>query len=97
MQMKEYIQINEFCSRQGIQTNMIYSLQDFGLIELTVIDEISYIHHDQLAQAERILRLFSDLDINLEGIDVITHLLNRMHSMQLEIQELKNKLRLYED
>ena len=75
----------------------MHSLQDFGLIELTVMDETSYIHHDQLAEAEKILRLFSELDINLEGIDVIIHLLNRIHSMQLEIQELKNKLRLYED
>ena len=97
MQMEEYIPINVFCSRQGIQTNLMHSLQDFGLIELTVMDETSYIHHDQLAEAEKILRLFSELDINLEGIDVIIHLLNRIHSMQLEIQELKNKLRLYED
>ena len=97
MDMEEYIPINVFCSRQGIETDIINSLQDFGLIELTIINEASFIHLNQLAEAERLLRLFSELDINLEGIDVITHLLNRIHSMQSEIQQLKNKLRLYED
>ena len=97
MNIDEYIPINVFCSRQGIETAIINSLQDFGLIELTSIEEASYIHLNQLAEAERLLRLFSELDINLEGIDVITHLLNLIHSMQSEIQHLKNKLRLYED
>jgi hypothetical protein len=97
MEMEEYIPINVFCSRQGIETTIINSLQDFGLIEVTTINDANYIHLSQLAEAEKLLRLFSDLEINLEGIDVITHLLNRIHAMQLEIQQLKNKLGLYED
>ena len=39
--------------------------------------------------------LISDLDINLEGIAVITRLLKRMEKMQNEITQLKNKLDLY--
>jgi hypothetical protein len=43
------------------------------------------------------VRLHYDLDINLEGIEAITYLLNRVKNMQAEIIALKNRLRLYED
>ena len=97
MEMDDYIPITVFCNNQGVETKIINSLQDFGLLEVTIINEASYIHLNQLAEAERVLRLLSDLEINMEGIDVITHLLKRIHGMQLEIMQLKNKLRLYED
>jgi hypothetical protein len=42
------------------------------------------------------MRLHYDLDINLEGIEAITSLLNRVKSMQEEIRELRNRLEGYE-
>jgi hypothetical protein len=60
-----------------------------------VKENTHYLPIQQLPKAEKILRLHSDLDINLEGIAVITRLLNRMEKMQNEITRLKNKLDLY--
>ena len=37
-----------------------------------------------------------DLSINLEGIDAIHHLLNRVEKLQAEVFRLKNRLLLYE-
>jgi hypothetical protein len=37
------------------------------------------------------------MDINLEGIETITYLLERMQGMQQQIVQLKNRLRMYED
>ena len=45
---------------------------------------------------EKFIRLYYELDINLEGIETITHLLQRINSLQDEIIILKNRLRLYE-
>jgi len=36
------------------------------------------------------------MDINLEGIETVTHLLQRINLLQNEIIVLKNRLRLYE-
>ncbi|MDX1760458.1 MAG: chaperone modulator CbpM, partial [Arenibacter algicola] len=58
-------------------------------------EDTHYLPIQQLPKAEKILRLHSDLDINLEGIAVITRLLKRMEKMQNEITQLKNKLDLY--
>jgi len=43
------------------------------------------------------VRLYYEMDINLEGIETITHLLQRMHAMQQQIVGLSNRLSRYED
>jgi len=55
-----------------------------------------FIDSGQLQQLEKYIRLYYELDINLEGIETITHLLRRIDLMQDEIIMLKNRLRLYE-
>lgn len=96
MEMQEFIPIDIFCREHGVEISFISSLQEFGLIEVTRINEAECIPLSQLVKAEKLLRLHNDLEINLEGIDVITHLLQRVKAMQDEIRELKNRLRLYE-
>ena len=87
----------EFCANHNIEISFISSLQESGLIEMKTINETIYIHERQLQELERIVRFYYELDINLEGIETITHLLNRSIKMQNEIIALKNRLRLYED
>jgi len=96
MQTENLIAVNEFCINQNIEISFISSLQQTGLIEFTTIEETIYIDSDQLRQLEKIARLYYELDINIEGIETIHHLLQRIDSMQEEIIALRNKLRLYE-
>ena len=46
--------------------------------------------------SEQYARWHYDLEINLEGIEVIDHLLHRVKNLQDEITELQNKLKLYD-
>jgi len=95
-QTEYLIAVNEFCSNRNIEISFISSLQQNGLIEITAINETGFIDSGQLQQIEKIIRLYYDLDINLEGIETITHLLQKITSLQDEIIVLKNRLRLYE-
>ncbi len=90
------IPANEFCASHNIEITFINSLQYAGLIEVITINETEYIHESQLNELEKIVRLYYELDINLEGIETVTHLLERINDMQNEIMLLKNRLRLYE-
>jgi hypothetical protein len=96
MQTKNLIALNEFCLSHNIEISFISSLQQTGLIEITTIKESGFIKADQLQQLEKFIRFYYDLDINLPGIETITHLLQRINSLNAEINNLKNKLRLYE-
>ena len=96
MQKKYLIALEEFCVNHDIEVSFISSLQQSGLIEIITIKETEFIDKCQLKQLEKIVRFYYDLEINLEGIDAITHLLHRISTMKDEITELKNRLRLYE-
>ena len=96
MQTENLIAVDAFCANYNIEISFISSLQQIGLIEITTIKETEFINASQLRQLEKIVHLYYELDINIEGIETITHLLHRINSMQDEITALKNRLRLYE-
>ena len=53
-------------------------------------------HHlyicDEIHKLEKFVRLHYDLDINIEGIETINHLLEKIEEMQKEIVRLRNKM-----
>jgi hypothetical protein len=94
---KQYlIPANDFCTSHNIEISFITSLQEAGLVEITTIKETEYIPESQLQELEKIVRLYYEMDINLEGIETVFHLLQRINDMQDEITHLNNRLRLYE-
>jgi len=96
MQTEYLIAVDVFCASHNIEISFINSLQQTGLIEITTIEEAKFIDAEQLQQLEKFIRFYYELDINLEGIETITHLLQRVNAMHDEITVLRNKLRLYE-
>ena len=97
MQTEEMIIVNEFCIHHNIDPGFIDALNDSGLIEVTIADEKLYMPENQLPQLEKLVRLHYEMDINLEGNETITYLLNRMTEMQQQIMKLNNRLRIYEN
>lgn len=90
------VEIDEFCTIHNIEVSFINSLQESGLVDIISRHETSYIEADQLPRLEKFIRLYYDLDINLEGIETVDYLLQRITSLQDEITSLRNRLRLYE-
>ncbi|HTD99126.1 MAG TPA: chaperone modulator CbpM [Mucilaginibacter sp.] len=91
------ISTQDFCTWHQVEYIFIASLHDAGLVEITVIDQAEYIPETELQKLERMTRLHHDLDINIAGIEAITHLLERVEGIQEEMRTLKNRLRRYED
>ncbi|MBB4037129.1 hypothetical protein GGR21_003044 [Dysgonomonas hofstadii] len=88
------IKITEYCSKNGIETDFLYLLEKENLIELHFIDNEYWIDDSQFKPLEEYARWYYDLSINIEGIDVIRNLLDRMDNMQTEISRLREQLRL---
>ena len=92
----ELIIVSEYCDKCHIEPEFIGMLQEGGLIDVLTQNGIQYLTTDELPDVERYRRLYYDLDINMEGIDAIRHLLERMGEMQREIEYLRNRLRLFD-
>ncbi|WP_423148924.1 chaperone modulator CbpM [Rubrolithibacter danxiaensis] len=97
METNDLIAAEEFCTFHKVEFSFIRSLYEAELIEITTIKEITYIPNDQLQQLEKFVRMHYDLDINVQGIEAIAHLLGRISDLQGELTSVKNRLRLYED
>lgn len=95
MQKEHLIPADKLCIHQHIELSFIHSLKEYGLIEIVTMEEEEFIPEEQLEALEKFARLHYDLDINLEGIDAIIHLLQKVNGMQEEITSLQNRLRRY--
>ena len=73
------------------------SLSEFDLVTVEIVEQERYIHQEELPKLEKMIRLNQDLGINLEGLEAIYNLLVKVEQMQTEVNQLKNKLRRWED
>ena len=93
----ELIIVSDYCNKCHIDPSFIGMLEEGGLIELRVEDGEPCLLFSQLPDVERYSRMYYDLSINMEGIDAIHHLLERMDEMRREIRDLRTRLRMYGD
>ncbi|MEL5894971.1 chaperone modulator CbpM [Bacteroides sp. GD17] len=91
----ELIIVSEYCSKCHIEPSFIDMLQEGGLIDIQTEEGERYLLFSQLPDVERYSRMYYDLSINMEGIDAIHHLLERLEEMQQEIHSLRSRLRLF--
>lgn len=92
----ELIIVNDYCHKCHIDPSFITLLGDEGLIEIQTEAGERYLLVSELPELEKYCRLYYDLSINVEGIDTIRLLLERIQSMNDEINLLKAKLNIYQ-
>ncbi|GGA97780.1 MULTISPECIES: chaperone modulator CbpM [Mucilaginibacter] len=95
MKTAELIAANDFCVYHNVEYTFITSLHEAGLVEVTTINEIVFIPQTELQKLEKLVSLY-ELDINVAGIEAISHLLDRVEKLQEDMRYLKNRLSLYE-
>jgi hypothetical protein len=92
----ELIIVSEYCRKTNLEPSFLYRLEEGGLIAIYIEEGEQYFPAEQLPDLERYARLYYDLSINMEGIDVIHNLQLRMQELEYKINYLQNKLKLYE-
>jgi hypothetical protein len=92
---EQLVPAQEFCSHYQVEMNFIYSLREYGLIDVVSSEGNDYLTVDKLNELEKIIRLHYDLEVNVEGIDVILHLLKQLDDAEQRLNELKNQLKIY--
>ncbi|MBS1738876.1 MAG: chaperone modulator CbpM [Bacteroidetes bacterium] len=91
METNDLIPAEDFCHYYNVETSFINSLEHSGLIKITSIEHTQFLPLYEIRKLEKIIRLHYDLDINVEGIETIFHLLEKIETMQEEIRVLSNK------
>lgn len=96
MEKENLILVSHYCQQTRTSIEFIESLQEYGFIEVLLIEEHNYVNPQDIVEIERVNRLQQELGINLEGIDAINHMLRKVDQLKKELKILQDRLRIYE-
>lgn len=96
MSSEELISAREFCTVHQVELSFVRHLHEAGLIGMTVMDGSFFLVAGELPVLEKFIRWHYDLSINSEGIEALSHVLERMERLLDENRVLRNRLNRYE-
>ncbi len=97
MKGQDYILVETICVHYKIEVSFIKELHNIGLIEIEQLEDDEFIHSEKIGDLEKMIRLHHELNVNIEGIDVVFNLLRKEIQLKEELKELRNRLRFYEE
>ena len=97
MDGQKFVSVIHLCKIYSTEISFFQELNDNGLIEIVSDENTLYLHQDSLFDVERIIRLHRELHVNIEGVDVVLNLLEKVEHLQDELYKTQSRLRLYED
>lgn len=86
--MSERISREELVKIYNIEITFFDSLEEAGLLKTVTENEVKYLLYDELELFERFAYWHYDLDVNLPGVEVIHHLLQKMEKLTEENRRL---------
>lgn len=83
------ISIDDCCRFYSIETSFVKELNENGLLQLEEMEESYFIKTEDLSLLEKYMHLHYDLEINIPGIEAISHLLQKVEALQTELRSLR--------
>ncbi len=90
---KKVYYLKQVLEKIPFSENEINLFHEEGLVEIVEEDNEKFIQEDDIERLEVIRRLRDELGVNLEGIDVILHMRNRIISMQKDFYEFVEQIK----
>ena len=79
---KEKITYRECVQIYQVEEVFLDALHSSGLIEVVIEEEDRYIEYDYLQEIEQYVRWYYELEINIEGIEALHHMLQQVRDLE---------------
>ena len=86
--MTDRISREELVKIYDIEITFFDSLEESGLLQTQTENEVKYLLYDELEVFERFANWHYDLEVNLPGVEIIHHLLQKMERLKDENRRL---------
>ncbi len=96
MKEEKLVPISTLCVHYEVEMAFFSELNEYGLIEIDTQEQTECIRVECIPEIEKMIRIHRDLRVNMEGIDVVWNLLQKMDELQNELMAVRSRLRLYE-
>ena len=94
--MKKYIEIREFCKGHDLEEGFVYELYALGIIKIKKVDELAVLRLRDLGRLERLVRMHRDLELNVQGLQAVQHVLDQLEIARNEIRALRTMMGRWE-
>lgn len=78
-----------------VEETFLDQLHSSGLIEIVIEEDDRYIEYDYLQEIEQFVRWYYELEINMEGIEALHHMLQQVQQLQDDVTKLRGELNFY--
>ena len=78
-----------------VEETFLNQLESSGLIEIVIEEDDRYIEYDYLQEIEQFVRWHYELEINMEGIEALHHMLQQVQQLQDDVERLRGELSFY--
>lgn len=92
--MSDRISREELVRIYNIEITFFDSLEEAGLLKTETENETKYVQYDELSTFEKFTNWHYDLEVNLAGLEVISHLLNKIEELQQKNFSLSKSISL---
>ena len=89
--MTDRISREELVKIYNIEITFFDSLEESGLLKTQTENEVKYLLYDELEVFERFANWHYDLEVNLPGVEIIHHLLQKMEKLKEENRRLMQR------
>ncbi len=93
---KQLLKITDICKIYDVENGFINEIVEYELITPVKTDSDLFIEEDELPVLEKIINLHYDLGVNLEGIEIIMNLLDKIDILNEEINKLQRIVKYFE-
>jgi hypothetical protein len=70
MKIENFIPLKTLVTHYKVELSFFSNLSELGLVEIQTVEQVQYIHQDSIYE-EKMIRMHQELDVNIEGIDVV--------------------------
>ena len=95
MMSQKKITYTECLQIYQVEETFLDQLQSSGLIEIVIEEDDIYIEYDYLQEIEQFVRWHYELEINMEGIEALHHMLQQVQQLQDDVTKLRGELNFY--
>ena len=95
MMSEKKITFTECLQIYQVEETFLDELQSSGLIEIIIEEENRYIEYNYLEEIEQFVRWHYELEINMQGIEALHHMLQQVRNLQTDIEHLRGELKFY--
>jgi restriction endonuclease S subunit len=90
--MSQRISREELVALYNIEITFFDELEECGLLRTETDNEVKYLYYEELPAFERFVNWHYDLEVNLPGLEVISHLLEQIDALRAERRTLLNQM-----